>query len=344
MSRPPFRQRGGNAAPRQPSPQRQYHAQRRQPAQPSSEKLHKMLAAAGLGSRRDMEMLIATGRVSVNGQPVQVGDRVTPNDVVRVDGRVVRLPWDAANQPRILLYHKPEGEIVSRDDPQGRPSVFDQLPKLKGERWIAIGRLDYNTEGLLIFTTNGELANRFMHPRFDVEREYAVRVLGDELTPEQIQALKTGVQLEDGEARVESITVGGGEGANKWYNLVIKEGRNREVRRLFEALGLTVSRLIRVRFGPISLPPRLKRGQRLELTPDEVAKVLRWNGRSNGALVLAKGERLAPQKARPPARGQARPPSTRQEKALPQSEPEAVSKSVHPYRRRLAARGNKPQS
>lgn len=354
MSKPPFRHRGGNAAPRQPNPQRQYHSQRQQPAQPSSEKLHKMLAAAGLGSRRDMEMLIATGRVAVNGQPVQVGDRVTPNDVVRVDGKVVRLPWEAANQPRILIYHKPEGEIVSRDDPQGRASVFDQLPKLKGERWIAIGRLDYNTEGLLIFTTNGELANRFMHPRFDVEREYAVRVLGDELTPDQIQALKTGVQLEDGEARVDSITVSGGEGANKWYNLVIKEGRNREVRRLFEALDLTVSRLIRVRFGPISLPPRLKRGQRLELSADEVARVLRWNGKS-ASVVSAKGSvERQPQPARyktkPQAGGQMKSqprgqvkPNRQQPEAREKSAEEAGSKSVHPYRRRLASRGNKPQ-
>ena len=165
MSKPPYLNRG-NAAPRQ------QHSQL-----PKSEKLHKMLAAAGLGSRRDMEMLIATGRVAVNGQIVQVGDRVTENDVVRVDGKVVPLPWHAP-QARVLIYHKPEGEIVSRDDPKQRATVFDQLPKLKGERWIAVGRLDYNTEGLLLFTTSGDLANRLMHPRFDVEREYAVRVLG----------------------------------------------------------------------------------------------------------------------------------------------------------------------
>lgn len=239
-----------------------------------SEKLHKMLAGAGLGSRRDMEIYIATGRVTINGQLAQVGDRVNSNDVVRVDGRVVPLPWKS-KLPRVVIYHKPEGEIVSRDDPKQRANVFDQLPRVKMGRWVSIGRLDYNTEGLLIFTTSGELANKLMHPRFEVEREYAVRVLG-ELTPEQLTTLRRGVPLEDGPARVERIEAEGGEGANKWYRLTILEGRNREVRRLFEALGLTVSRLIRVRFGPVDLPPRLKRGQRYELNEDEVARLLAW--------------------------------------------------------------------
>lgn len=240
------------------------------------EKLHKMLAAAGLGSRRDMERLIASGAVSVNGRPALVGERVGPGDVVRVHGRLVRLPW-RQTLPRVLLYHKPVGEIVSRDDPQGRPSVFDRLPPLKGQRWISVGRLDYNTEGLLIFTTNGELANRLAHPRYEVEREYAVRVLGV-LTPEQIARLTEGIALEDGFARVESLQPAGGEGANRWYRLIIKEGRNREVRRLFEALGLTVSRLIRVRFGPITMPARLKRGMLLDLEAQEVVELLRWCG------------------------------------------------------------------
>lgn len=241
-----------------------------------SEKLHKMLAAAGLGSRRDMEQLIASGAVSINGRPALVGDRVGPTDVVRVHGRLVQLPW-RQTLPRVLLYHKPEGEIVSRDDPQGRPSVFDKLPLLKGRRWISVGRLDYNTEGLLIFTTNGELANRLAHPRYEVEREYAVRVLGG-LTPEQIAQLTEGIALEDGIARVESLQPAGGEGANRWYRLVIKEGRNREVRRLIEALGLTVSRLIRIRFGPITMPPRLKRGMLLDLQTHEVVELLKWCG------------------------------------------------------------------
>lgn len=330
MPRPPYQNRG-NSAPRQ----------QQQNQQPKSEKLHKMLAAAGLGSRRDMEMLIATGRVAVNGLIVQVGDRVTENDVVRVDGRVVPLPWNAP-QVRVLIYHKPEGEIVSRDDPKQRTTVFDQLPKLKGERWIAVGRLDYNTEGLLLFTTSGDLANRLMHPRFDVEREYAVRVLGDELSEEQIQSLKRGVQLEDGPARVEDIVASGGEGANRWYHLALKEGRNREVRRLFEALGLTVSRLIRVRYGPVNMPSRLKRGQRMELTPDEVAKLLSWcdkaASRQPSPKPAAKPRQPNPQRA--DSRPKDKPPAKPQQaKAKPGEE--GGGKAVHPFRRRLATRGSK---
>lgn len=240
------------------------------------EKLHKMLAAAGIGSRRDMEALILQGRVSINGEPAHIGDRVKPGDVVKVNGQPIRLEWRAA-LPKVLLYHKPEGEIVSRDDPEGRPSVFANLPRLKGQRWIAVGRLDFNTEGLLIFTTDGQLANRLAHPRYEVEREYAVRVLG-ELSLEQMRTLTKGVALEDGIARLESIEAQGGEGVNQWYRAVIKEGRNREVRRMFEALGLTVSRLIRVRFGPLAMPPRLKRGMRLELKPEQVEELMRWCG------------------------------------------------------------------
>lgn len=241
-----------------------------------SEKLHKALAAAGLGSRRDMEALIAEGRVSINGQVAKVGDRVKPGDLVKVNGRLVRLSW-RKQLPRVLLYHKPEGEIVSRDDPEGRPSVFAGLPGVRGGRWVSVGRLDINTEGLLIFTTSGELANRLSHPRYAVEREYAVRILGT-LTPEQMEALVNGVELEDGLARLESLVPAGGEGVNQWYNAVILEGRNREVRRLFEHLGLTVSRLIRVRYGPIALPPRLKRGMREELAEPDVAALLQWCG------------------------------------------------------------------
>lgn len=237
-----------------------------------SEKLHKMLAAAGLGSRRDMEALIASGGVTVNGQPARVGDRVSPTDVVRVHGRIVHLSWQKT-LPRVLLYHKPEGEIVSRADPEGRPSVFDRLPRLKRGRWISVGRLDFNTEGLLIFTTDGELANRLAHPRYEVEREYAVRILG-QLTPEQMQRLTAGIELKDGIAKVDSIVAVGGKGANQWYRLVLREGRNREVRRLFEALGLTVSRLIRVRFGPIAMPAWLKRGMLRELSEEEVKTLL----------------------------------------------------------------------
>lgn len=229
-----------------------------------------MLAGAGLGSRREMEQWIADGRVSVNGEPAGIGTRVGANDRVQVDGRLVRRQHGAA--VRVLLYHKPVGEIVSRDDPEGRPAVFEKLPRLRGAKWIAVGRLDFNTSGLLIFTTSGDLANRLMHPRHRIEREYAVRILG-ELNPEQIQALRTGVQLDDGPAHLDSIEDAGGQGSNHWYNVVLSEGRNREVRRLFEALHLTVSRLMRVRFGPIALPSHLKRGQMRELDDAEAARL-----------------------------------------------------------------------
>lgn len=230
-----------------------------------------MLAGAGLGSRREMEQWIAAGRVSVNGEPATVGARVSEHDRVAVDGRPLRLRHGVA--ARVLLYHKPTGEIVSRDDPEGRPEVFDKLPRLRGAKWIAVGRLDFNTSGLLIFTTSGELANRLMHPRHRIEREYAVRLLG-ELTEEQMQTLRTGVQLDDGPAHLDSIEDAGGQGSNHWYNVVLSEGRNREVRRLFEALHLTVSRLMRVRFGPITLPSHLKRGQMRELDEAEIGRLL----------------------------------------------------------------------
>jgi 23S rRNA pseudouridine2605 synthase len=233
--------------------------------------LHKVLAGAGLGSRREMEQWIAAGRVSVNGAPAGIGTRVSAGDRLQVDGRPVRLQRGAA--VRVLLYHKPTGEIVSRDDPQGRAEVFDKLPRLRGAKWIAVGRLDFNTSGLLIFTTSGALADRLMHPRHEIEREYAVRVLG-ELSEAQMQQLRTGVQLADGPAHLEAIEDAGGQGSNHWYNVVLSEGRNREVRRLFEALNLTVSRLIRVRFGPLTLPSYLKRGQIRELDQAEIAGLM----------------------------------------------------------------------
>ena len=235
-------------------------------------KLQKLLAQKGLGSRREMEALIAAGGVSINGRTAVVGDRVGPEDVVRIGKRVIRLDLEES-LPKILLYHKPEGEIVSRHDPEGRPSVFDKLPHLRSSKWIAIGRLDFNTSGLLIFTTDGALANRLMHPRFEVEREYAVRILG-ELTPEQMTQLTTGVELADGLAAFSYLAEQGGEGINHWYRVILKEGKNREVRRMFEAIGLTVSRLMRVRFGPINLPPRIKRGQWLELEEKEIRRLL----------------------------------------------------------------------
>lgn len=247
----------------------------REPEPEEQVRLHKALADAGIGSRREMEAWIAEGRVTVNGETAQVGDRVTPSDVIKVSGRRVYLRAPETKRVRVLIYHKQEGEIVSRDDPKGRATVFEQLPKIRGAKWVSIGRLDFNTEGLMIFTTSGELANRLMHPRFEVEREYAVRVLG-ELTAEMQQQLRDGVELEDGEARVENLLEAGGEGANRWWRVVIKEGRYREVRRLFEAVGVKVSRLIRTRYGPVALPPQLKRGQKHELDETEVKRLLRW--------------------------------------------------------------------
>jgi 23S rRNA pseudouridine2605 synthase len=235
-------------------------------------KLQKVLAQAGLGSRREMEELVRAGRVTVNGELARIGARVDPSDVIRVEGRLVR-GAERKRPPRVLLYHKPEGEIVSRDDPAGRASVFDRLPPVRGAKWLAVGRLDYNTGGLLLLTTAGELANRMMHPRYELEREYAVRVRG-RLTEEQLARLRFGIPLDDGMARCDAVEDGGGEGTNRWYRVVIREGRNRVVRRLFEALGLTVSRLMRVRFGSVALPPRLKRGQYVELPPREVQHLL----------------------------------------------------------------------
>lgn len=235
-------------------------------------KLHKVLADAGIGSRREMEELIVSGRVSVNGEPAYIGQRVAAEDVVRVNGRIIKRP-NADRPPRVILYHKPAGEIVSHDDPGKRETVFSRLPHIKVGKWLSVGRLDLNTEGLLIFTTSGDMAHRFMHPRFGAEREYAVRVLG-ELTPEQMSLLKTGVQLEDGMAHFGSLEFVGGEGSNRWYRVTISEGRNREVRRMFEAVGLTVSRLIRTRFGEVVLPRNLRRGRWEELSPEVVTALM----------------------------------------------------------------------
>jgi 23S rRNA pseudouridine2605 synthase len=245
------------------------------PAEPTGgERLQKFLAEQGAGSRRDMEARIAAGQVSVNGETATLGQRVRPGDLVRFGGRGYKVPA-ASRLPRVLLYHKPEGEISSRDDAKGRTTVFERLPRIRGGKWVAIGRLDINSCGLMILTSSGDLANRLMHPRFEVEREYAVRTLG-ELDSLQAGKLLEGVELDDGPARFASLLDGGGEGSNHWYRVIICEGRKREVRRLFEAVGLMVSRLMRVRFGPVNLPPHLKRGALHELAPDEVAKLMHW--------------------------------------------------------------------
>ena len=239
------------------------------------QKIHKVLAAAGLGSRREMEELIRAGKVKVNGGAAQLGMRVQPGDVIRVGKRQVTVR-DSAKLPRIIAYHKPEGEIVSHDDPQGRPSVFEKLPPMRRGKWLAVGRLDYNTSGLLIFTTSGELCNRLMHPRYEVEREYAVRIIG-KLSEEQFRQLKKGVRLEDGMARFELIEERGGRGLNNWYRVVLREGRNRIVRRMFDAIGFRVSRLMRVRFGVVSLPFGLRRGTWREMDETQTGAVLEWS-------------------------------------------------------------------
>jgi 23S rRNA pseudouridine2605 synthase len=226
-------------------------------------KLHKVLAQAGIGSRREMEDLIVAGRVSVNGEPAHLGQRILPTDQIRVNGKLIKRRLRPA-PPRVLAYHKPVGEVVSLKDPEGRPTVFQNLPKLQGAKWTAVGRLDINTEGLLLFTTSGDLANRLMHPSYGAEREYAVRVLG-ELDAAARERLLSGVQLADGPAKFLSLEEVGGEGANRWWRVVIAEGRNREVRRMFEAVGLTVSRLIRVRYASVVLPAGLRRGDYIEL-------------------------------------------------------------------------------
>ncbi len=251
-------------------------AKRELTAEDDAPKLHKVLAEAGLGSRRDMEELIIAGRVSVNGEPAHIGQRILPTDQVRFNGRLIQRRVAKA-LPKVLIYHKPAGEIVSRDDPEKRPSVFDGLPNLRNSKWLAVGRLDFNTEGLLLFTNSGDLANRLMHPRYNIDREYAARTLG-ELDEPSRQKLLAGVDLGDGPGQFTKIVDGGGEGVNRWYRVTIGEGRNREVRRMFEAVGLTVSRLIRTRYGSLSLPKNLKRGRWEELEPNDVRDLLRLCG------------------------------------------------------------------
>lgn len=261
-------------------------------------KLHKVLADAGIGSRREMEELILAGRVSVNGSPAHIGQRILHSDQVKVNGKPIRIR--VAPPPiRVLAYHKPAGEIVTRDDPQHRVTVFKKLPPAKFGRWITVGRLDMNTEGLLLLTTSGELANRLMHPRSMVEREYAVRLLG-ELTPEARQQLIDGIELDDGLAKFESIEDAGGEGANHWVRVVITEGRNREVRRMFEKVGVTVSRLIRIRYGLIALPSSLRRGQSVDLGEAEIQALCQAVGLRAGSEANAGAK-----KRRGPGRGQA---------------------------------------
>lgn len=226
-----------------------------------------------------MEELISAGRISLNGEVARVGQTASQGDRVKVNGKLVQLRF-SDRLPRVIIYHKPEGEIVSRNDPDHRPNVFTSMPRISSGRWVAVGRLDFNTSGLLLLTTSGDLANRLMHPRYQLVREYAVRILG-EISDEVRRRLLDGVELDDGPAQFASFQDAGGEGANRWYRVSIYEGRNREVRRMFEAVGVFVSRLMRVRYGPFALPPGLKRGQVLELSDAEVKKLLADFGMAN---------------------------------------------------------------
>lgn len=240
------------------------------PAIPASgEKLQKVLARMGLGSRREVEGWISAGRVAVNGTVAELGCRVDSLDQISVDGRPLKRDLNTEIVRRVMLYNKPEGEVCTRDDPEGRPTVFDRLPRLKQGRWINVGRLDINTTGLLLFTTDGELANRLMHPSYQMDREYAVRVMG-EVTDEMIERLREGVMLEDGPAKFTDVVSSGGEGINRWFHVCLLEGRNREVRRLWESQGVRVNRLKRVRFGPVFLGPELPVGRWRELKQNEL--------------------------------------------------------------------------
>ena len=277
---------------------------------PDAPKLQKVLGQAGVGSRRDMEELILDGRITVNGEPAHIGQRISFGDRIEVNGRPIKYRI-APPRPRVLAYHKPVGEVVTRDDPQQRPTVFRNLPYLQQGKWQSVGRLDINTEGLLLFTNSGELANQLMHPRFGVEREYAVRVLGT-LSPEQRERLLAGVSVEGQTAAFKAIEDGGGEGANPWYRVVITEGRNREVRKLFDAVGLTVSRLIRIRYGTVVLPRGLKRGVWVDLDDADVRLMRQLAGGQRGPQpgdgAPRQGERgerpdRGPRRDRPPVRG-----------------------------------------
>ena len=240
-------------------------------------RLQKALADAGFGSRREIEGWIRDGRVRVNGKKAKLGDRITSADHVRVDGKEVKRRPARKRELRVIAYNKPEGELVTRHDPEGRPTVFSRLPRLKGGRWIAVGRLDINTSGLLLLTNDGELAHRLMHPSREVEREYAVRILG-EVPEDAFVRLTHGVELDDGPARFEEIVESGGDGANRWFHVLLREGRNREVRRLWEAAGCRVSRLKRVRFGNVILGPRVFVGHWRDLTEEELVALLELAG------------------------------------------------------------------
>jgi 23S rRNA pseudouridine2605 synthase len=301
---------------------------------PPGERLQKVLANAGMGSRREIEGWITAGRVEVNGETAQLGQRVTPTDAIKVDGRKVSVKRLEPPAREVLVYNKPEGELVTRKDPEGRRIVFDHLPKLKHGRWIPVGRLDINSSGLLLLTTDGELANQLMHPSRQVEREYAVRVMG-EVTQEQLEELVHGVELEDGPARFEEIVESGGDGINRWYHVVIMEGRQREVRRMWEAVGAKVNRLKRVRYGSVMLESALKVGRWRHLSDKEIDELLKTLGlktekrppRGRGKFEKSKPSKDWSTKGKParreskhadkPGRRDEKGPSDRRQKAKP---------------------------
>ncbi len=283
-----------------------------------AERIQKILATMGMGSRRQLEAMIAEGRIRINGEVAKLGDRAEYSDRVQVDGRLVKLHYRPKEKHRVLAYNKPEGEICSRSDPEERPTIFDNLPKLRSGRWVAVGRLDINTSGLILLTTDGELANKLMHPSNEVEREYAVRIMG-EVDKSVLKLLRKGVELDDGPAKFNEIRDAGGQGFNHWYHVTLAEGRKREVRRLWESQGFTVSRLIRLRYGKIKLERSIRSGEWSELgreelnylyesvglsvAPEGIQSALRHHrGRKPGAHSRKKRVRRDPSRSRRPRR------------------------------------------
>ncbi len=310
--------------------------------QVDSPKLHKVLAQAGLGSRLEMEQMILEGRISVNGEPAHIGQRIQFGDIIKINGKPIKVRI-APPPPRVLAYHKPAGEVVTHDDPQNRPTVFRRLPRLHTGKWQSVGRLDLNTEGLLLFTNSGELANKLMHPRFGLQREYAVRVLGA-LSNDEKDQLLAGVPLDDGMAQFLSIEDGGGEGANCWYRVTIAEGRNREVRRMFEAVGHAVSRLIRIRYGAVVLPRGLRRGVWMELDSRDVARLTEATGMDRSMESKAR-QFQAKQPVRNPSRRQGQGPRPSTPKLVDgPSMPRSGAAGPSAGRRRTDERRQGPQS